>query len=113
MSFLEKVQAQYAIVAGKFSEKDQENLVKELKKKFGSKFWVKPGNEWSDGAVLWSGEEARMPDGEDAFNYYGFESDPQEKIWIMGVHKDLVQWSKSKGLFWEPNDAGTYLAYPI
>jgi len=96
-----------------FTKKEQEDLIKDLRAKFGSKFKVKPGHEWSPGAVLWSGEEAEMPDGNYAFNYNSWESDPQEKIWQIGVHKDLVKWSDSKGLFWEPNDPGTYLAYPI
>lgn len=114
MSFVEKIQAQYVVTAKKYSEEEQEKLVEELKKKFGSKFWVKPGIQWNGGgAALWSGEGAVMPDGKDAFNYNGYDSDPQEKIWVMGVHKDLVKWTDSKGLFWEPNDPGTYLAYSV
>jgi hypothetical protein len=112
MSYVNKLTARY-VLAKKFSEEEQDALVQELKKKFGSKFWVKPGSEWREGAVLWSGEGAYMPNGDPAFNSYGFEQDPEEKIWQMGVHKDLEKWAKSKGLFWESYDAGTYLAYPI
>jgi hypothetical protein len=88
-----------------------DRLVAELRAKFGARFWAKPGYEWDSSAYLWSGEGAVMPDGMDAFNYYGFEEDPHETVWVMGVHKALRKWTESKGLFWECNDPGTYHAY--
>ena len=100
-------------MTNKYDEAAQDKLVEEMKAKFGANFWVKPGNEWSKSAVLWSGEGAIMPDGTPAFDSMAYERDPQEKLYVMGVHKDLVKWIEAKGLFWEANDAGTYLAYPI
>lgn len=94
-----------------FNEDAQDQLVQEAKAKFGAGFWVKSGYEWKAGAVLWSGEGAMMPDGNPAFSSMAWESDPKENLYIMGVHKDLIKWSKSKGLSWESYDSGTYLAY--
>lgn len=92
-------------------EKDrQRDLVEKFKKKFGHRFWMKPGHEWGEGAVLWSGEGAIMPDGMAAFNYW---YDGTDGLYDMGVHKDLQAFTEKLKLFWEPNDAGTYLAYKL
>lgn len=96
----------------KFSEEKIDEMVKELKARFGSKFWVKPGYEFGNKSVLWSGESAVMPDGHQAFEYNSTEFDPKEEIWVMGVHKDLVKWADKNGLFWEWNDPGTIFAWP-
>jgi len=71
-------------------------------------------SEWDTDstAILWSGEGSKIR-GLPAFNYYAMDIDPNETIWIMGVHKDLVKWSEKNGLFWEPYDTGTWLAYSI
>ena len=95
----------------KRSNDAQDQLVNEIKIVFKADFWVKPGYEWDQNAVLWSGEGSVMPDGTPAFNSLSYESDPEENLYILGVHKDLVKWSSAKGLFWEAHDAGTYLAY--
>jgi hypothetical protein len=90
---------------------NQEKLVQEAKSKFGAEFWIKQGSEWSEGTILWTGEGAIMPDGLPVFNYYS--EDYKEVIYQMGVHKDFVKWLDSKGLFAEPNDAGTLLVYRV
>lgn len=102
-----------AIVKAEVSQQKQEKMVEELKKKFGSQFWVKPGYMWDEGGsqVLWSGEGSFLPTGENAFNYYAFESDPKEETYIGGVHKSLIEWAEKYNLRWEPYDAGTFLAY--
>jgi hypothetical protein len=103
------VEAMAAKISGQ--EKDlQYALVKKFKNKFGNRFWIKPGHEWGEGAILWSGEGATMPDGMAAFNYW---YDGTEGLYDMGVHKDLQAFTEKLKLFWEPNDAGTYLAYKV
>jgi hypothetical protein len=96
-----------------FNEDAQDEMVKELKTKFVSDFSVRPGYEWDQSSVLWSGEGAMMPDGMPAFDSMAYESDPNEEQYVLGVHKDLIKWSNDKGLFWEAHDPGTYLAYPV
>ena len=49
-------------------------------------------------------------DGVDACNYYN--EDYKEKIWIMGVHKQLREFMEDYGWFVECHDPGTYFAYP-
>lgn len=90
---------------------NQDNLVKEAMKKFGSEFWIKQGSEWSDSAILWTGEGATMPDGLPVFNYYS--EDYKEITYQMGVHKKFIKWLESKGLFAEPYDAGTLIVHKI
>jgi len=72
--------------------------------------WFKEGFEWSEGAVVWSGEGSQV--GEDAaFNYNSWEFDPSEKIWQMGIHVELVAFAEKFNCHWEANDPGTYILY--
>jgi hypothetical protein len=47
-----------------------------------------------------------------ACDYYSFDFDPHEKIYIMGVHKKLKKVVEDCGWFVECGDPGTYYAYP-
>jgi len=51
-------------------------------------------------------------DGTPACDYYAYDFDPQEKIYILGVHKELRKVVEDAGWFVECHDAGTYFAYP-
>lgn len=107
MRALKKVLAEAEI--SKKEKDEQLELVKKFKKKFGPRFSVKPGYEWgSDGAVLWSGESAIMPDGMHAFDYW-YEG--KDNFYEFGVHKDLREFTEKLNLFWECYNAGIYLAY--
>lgn len=98
--------------AKKWTEKEQDILCEQAMKKFGPKFWCKPGYEWGEDApIFWTGESAIMPDGSRAYNY--FAEDYEEKTYIFGVHKDLIAWAESKGVSLENHDAGTLFGYPV
>jgi len=91
------------------SEDKQDKLLADLKKRFNID--ARRGDGWDKGALVWSGEDAYMPDGSPAFDYYSYDTDPREKVYQMGVHKELVTWADKHGLHWECNDPGTYLLY--
>lgn len=44
-------------------------------------------------------------------DYYGFDLDPEEDIWVMGVHRKLRKIVEDAGFFVECHDPGTYFAY--
>ena len=46
-----------------------------------------------------------------ACDYYAFEIDPEEKIYVMGVHKELRELVKQCGYAVECYDPGTWVAY--
>ena len=96
--------------AKKWTEKEQDALCEEAKAKFGKDFWCKPGHEWGQNAIFWTGESAIMADGLEAYDTYAM--DPKETIYVMGIHKDLIKWAESKKIFLEPYDAGTLIGYP-
>ena len=88
--------------------------------------WIKPGVEFggNENAVLWSGEGSEINgipafdmNGEmdymmrDAAAEFGFDASKMKSSYEMGVHKDLVKFADEHGLFWEPYDSGTFLAY--
>lgn len=87
----------------------QDRLLAELQEKFGMK--ARRGDAWGEGnPLVWSGEDAYI--GElPAFNYNSWESDPEEKTYVMGVHRDLHNWAEKKGLYWEFYDPGTVMLY--
>lgn len=66
-----------------------------------------------DSIFLGDCAEGGTIDGDYACNYFGFESDPKEKIWVMGIHRKLEACLNGCGFFAECHDAGTYLAYRI
>lgn len=79
-------------------------IIADLQAKF-PKVWFNEGSDF--GGFGWSGEGSDI-DGIQAFDYYGWEHDPKETIWQMGVHVDLVAWADGHGLYWECHDPGTY-----
>lgn len=97
----------------KYEKDDAVKILSEFKKCFPTT-WVKGGVEFNgdETCVLWAGEISQI-DGIPAFNYYSFESDPKEKIYVMGVHKKLVAFAEAHGIFWECHDPGTWVAYRI
>lgn len=50
-------------------------------------------------------------DGNYACYYNGWDADPEEKIWIMGVHRKLFDLLGKCGFHAECYDPGTYIAY--
>jgi hypothetical protein len=81
-----------------------------LEKKFPN-CWFKDGNEFDgSSAAAWSGEGSGI-DGMPAFDSYASGWDPEETMYVMGVKKELADFVKSKGYFWEAYDSGTYLLY--
>lgn len=84
-------------------------LVKRIEKAFPEVSGVEArGN---DQVFLGDVAEGGTINGVDACNYYGYESDPKERIWVMGVHHELRRVCKEAGFFVECNDPGTYYAY--
>lgn len=83
---------------------DTEKMIAILENKF-PQCWFKE----IDGAIT-SGEEAEI-DGLPAFNYNGYDSDPNESIWVMGVQKELEEFVNDLGMYWECQDPGTYKLY--
>jgi hypothetical protein len=72
------------------------------------------GEYWDgsdDQRVIWfKGTEDALIDGQDVFNPYSYDCDPQEKIWVMGTHKKLCDFLDRHGWFPEPYDNGTLFA---
>ncbi len=91
------------------TEDEDAKILQELQAAFPDA-WFKPGDEWSQNAAVWSGEGSYV-DGNQAFNYNSWESDPQEKIWKMGIHNKLFDFVEDRGYYWEANDPGTYILY--
>ena len=61
------------------------------------------------GNIAEGGEIDEIP----AADYYGYEMDPQEKIWELGVHKQVIEFLRDRGWFAEWYDPGTMFAFPI
>ncbi len=62
--------------------------------------------------AIWTGEDAgEASDGNSVFNYYAFEIDPQEKVYVLGVHRELLNILNDAGWHAEFYDAGTVLIY--
>jgi hypothetical protein len=83
----------------------EERVVESLVKRF-PKVWAKPGSDFRQGAIVWSGEGSEMPNGLPAFDYYS-----ESSLYEFGVHKKLVEWAAKRGMYWECYDPGTFLAY--
>lgn len=84
-------------------------VVKQMKRAFPDI----TGVEVRDKDMIFLGDvaEGGTIDNLPACDYYGFDCDPQERIWIMGVHKDLREFMEDHGWFVECHDPGTYFAY--
>ncbi len=95
---------------------NNKTILELLKEKFPT-CWFKDGEEFDNNpnCLVWSGEGSILKDDDgnevDAFDPYF--TDAKEVLYIMGVHKDLHNFVKSKGAYWESYDAGTYLLYLI
>lgn len=90
------------------NREDQLALCARAMEKFGPEFWCKPGAEWEcNGAVFWTGEDAILPDGNGACNYWttNFE------IYPGYIHKELEAWADENGIFLEFYDGSTLLGY--
>ena len=89
-----------------------EAVSKYLTEKF-PRLWAKPGQEFGKNqpTCIWSGEGSVMPDGQEAFCGYSYDIDPEETVWQMGVHKDLVAALAAIGYHAEAYDGGTYFFY--
>ncbi len=90
-------------------------VVQILKQKFLGIEGIKPGDAmgYGEGSVFLGncaegGEINDFP----ACNYFGYADDPNETIWIMGVHRELVHETQVLGYHVECHDPGTYIAYP-
>lgn len=88
-------------------------LIAKLQKEFPNIKGICDGKDrgWGDCIHLGDAAEGGTIDDMPACNYYGFDLDPQETIWVMGVHKKLRDFIEARGWFIECNDPGTYLAY--
>lgn len=91
--------------------KSHTQILKELTKAFPD-CWFKPGVDFdgNKNRAVWSGEGSYI-DGLDAFNYYWYDEDPKEEIWIMGVNRKLHDFVDTRGFYWECYDGGTYMLY--
>ena len=84
--------------------------MKELAKKF-PKMWMKEGEDFSpsyEGAI-WTGEGSEHDDLE-IFNYWSM--DYEEKVYVMGVLKEVRKVVEDAGWWIECHDAGTYFIFP-
>lgn len=70
---------------------------------------VRDDNQIFLGNAAEGGEINEIP----AADYYGDAMDPQEKIWVFGVHKEIIKFLEDRGWFAEWYDPGTLFAYPI
>jgi hypothetical protein len=90
-------------------------MMKALEEKFG--FTVATREEFdgceekSDGGIWVKSSEETTIEGLRAFNYYAFDIDPKEEVYIMGVHKKVHNFLEKHGWYAEPYDAGTYMIY--
>ena len=90
--------------------------IKELEKAFPGISNINEGELYGygkDTIFLGNVAEGGTIDGNSACNYYSFESDPKEKIWIMGIHEQLVVKLSELGFFAECHNPGVYVAYRI
>ncbi len=47
------------------------------------------------------------------FDYNAWEHDPKEKVYVMGVKKELSEWAESVGWYFEFYDTGTVMAWEV
>ena len=52
-------------------------------------------------------------DGRAGANYNAWESDPWEKVYVLGIHRQLRDALDKLGYFAECHDPGTYFAWPV
>ena len=94
----------------------KEQVIKRLEKKFPNISGICDGGPMGYGPesiLLGDAAEGGTIDDFPACNYYGWESDPKENIWIMGVHKGLYKELGDMGWYAECYDPGTFIAYPV
>lgn len=89
------------------NEEKQDQLIEKAKKTFGPQFWCKPGYEWEDGAIFWTGEGAMI----DEMPAYDHWSESPFYTNNCGIHPKLAEFAERNGMFLEPNDAGTLIGY--
>jgi len=92
--------------------------INSLKKQFPNVHGIKPAVEWggaeyAKGIHLGDVAEGGEIDGMSAAYYNAGFEDPQEKIWVMGVHKKLAGALEKLGYYGEFYDAGTLIAWPV
>lgn len=90
-------------------------VVKKLQKLFPEINGIKDGAEWSRPGAVHLGDcaEGGTINGVSACDYNAWEHDPQEKIYVLGIHRELEAALNELGWYAECHDPGTYLAYPI
>jgi len=93
-------------------EAKAEAVIKYLTAKF-PRLWAKLGQEFgrNQPTTIWSGEGSVMPDDQAAFCSYSYDIDPEERVWQMGVHKDLIRALEAIGYHADAYDGGTYFFY--
>lgn len=61
--------------------------------------------------AIWTGEDAPPIKEMAMFNYYSYDTDPNETIWVMGVHRELWDILAENNWYAEFNDPGTVLLF--
>ena len=81
-------------------------LMKELSRKFPG-MWIKDGVEFCSNYSnsIWTGEGS-MIDNIPVFDQYGYEP-----MYVLGVHKELVEFLDQYDLYTEAYDGGTYFIF--
>lgn len=90
-------------------------VIKGLIKAFPDIQCIAPGEDygWSSKCIfLGNAAEGGTIDGVAACNYYAYDEDPYETIWVMGVHRALRDFLEKRGWYVECQDPGTYKAFP-
>ncbi len=88
-----------------------EKILEDFQKSF-PKAWGKPGSEFDGGtAVVWSGEGSELNDGHECFDSAAYDWDPNERQYVMGIARALINWAAAHKCHWECHDPGTYLLY--
>lgn len=94
-------------------------IIEALKEEFPGISGICDASEWSGkyepGEVIHLGDAAEGGeiDGLPACDYDAYFHDPQEEVYILGVHKALAAFLEQYGYFVECYDAGTYLAFEM
>jgi len=90
-------------------------VVQRLKKMFPDISGIQDGEAWGAGkhsVHLGDCAEGGTIDGLPACDYYAGSMDPEEKIYVLGVHRKLRDAVESMGYYVECWDPGTFIAYP-
>ncbi len=82
---------------------------KQIRKNFPNILGVYANGD--DSVFLGDCAEGGTIDGYPACDYYAFESDPKEVIYVLGIHRKLRALVEKYGFFVECNDPGTYVAW--